>query len=204
MGVCEFLRGMERHSVEDLVYRSGGLKVGHKDRVNDLVRAFANTNGFSSVGVRLSLLNTYQDIGEVIFSHLISQPRRLSRDERRLVNRHPIISAHILETQGFEEVMGEDLFYEILYHHERYDGKGFFGIKRKDIPFYARILGPMDFYVAITSDRPHRKAVSHEMALEEIEAQSGRMFDPEMVPTIVETIENSPAYPMGCAQVKQL
>jgi len=192
MSACDFFRSLEKYSVEELSRRLEGLKPGHRDRVNDIVRSFANLNGFNDICTDLMLLNNYQNIGEAFISYLISQTRRLNREEKKMIRRHPILSAHVLDAKVFENVIGKDLFQEILYHHERFDGKGFFRVQGKQVPELVRVISPMDFYVAVTSVRPHRDAVSHEEAIQELHNQSGKMFDPKIIPYVVEAIECQP------------
>jgi HD-GYP domain-containing protein (c-di-GMP phosphodiesterase class II) len=70
----------------------------------------------------------------------------------------------------------------LLYHHERYDGSGYpFGLAQDKIPLEARIFAVVDAYDAMTSERPYRKAVPPEEALQEIRANAGTQFDPQVV-----------------------
>ena len=67
-------------------------------------------------------------------------------------------------------------------HHERYDGKGYPDkLKGNDIPFQARIVAIADAYDAMTSDRSYRKALSDEVAINELIVNKGSQFDPAMV-----------------------
>jgi HD-GYP domain-containing protein (c-di-GMP phosphodiesterase class II) len=70
----------------------------------------------------------------------------------------------------------------ILYHHERFDGLGYSaGLKGKEIPLGARIIGIVDIYEALVADRPYRKAYSRADALRIIKEGSGTQFDPRIV-----------------------
>ncbi len=70
----------------------------------------------------------------------------------------------------------------VLYHHERYDGKGYpKGIKGKNIPIEARILAIADAFAAMISPRPYRSALSYREAIEELKKGAGTQFDPELV-----------------------
>ena len=66
-------------------------------------------------------------------------------------------------------------------HHERWDGRGYpLGLKGNDVPLIARIIAVADTYDAMTSDRAYRRALPHEVAVDEIERCSGTQFDPEV------------------------
>ncbi len=78
-----------------------------------------------------------------------------------------------------------------MYHYERWDGNGYpYGPKGKNIPLYSRVLAIVDAFDAMTSDRPYRKALSFEMALEEIKANAGTQFDPDIVETFLNVMSN--------------
>ena len=70
----------------------------------------------------------------------------------------------------------------ILSHHERWDGKGYpQGLKGEEIPLGARILSVVDYFDALTSDRPYHKAMTHEAALPLLQQEAGRALDPAVV-----------------------
>ncbi len=64
-----------------------------------------------------------------------------------------------------------------LYHHERIDGSGYYGLCGNEIPFFSRIIAVADVYEALTADRPYRKAWSKEDAVNFIENNAGILFD---------------------------
>jgi len=108
----------------------------------------------------------------------LSAPRPLSTVERGLIAMHPVIAAEILK-QGpaLREVAPI-----VYHHHERYDGTGYpDGLAGDDIPLGARILAVADAYVAMTSERPYRSALSPDEAVRELLKGSGTQFDPEVV-----------------------
>jgi diguanylate cyclase len=77
-----------------------------------------------------------------------------------------------------------------LYHHERYDGKGYpEGLKGKDIPLESRILAISDAFAAMTSERVYSKVFSFGEAVQEIKKGAGTQFDPELVEVFVNAIE---------------
>jgi len=79
----------------------------------------------------------------------------------------------------------------ILKHHEWWNGNGYpLGIKEEDIPLECRILAIADAYDAMTSDRPYRKAMRHEEALQELKRYAGTQFDPKLVLIFVNIFKN--------------
>ena len=75
----------------------------------------------------------------------------------------------------------------IEQHHERYDGKGYpKGLSGDEWRIEGKILAVCDTYDAMTSDRPYRKALSHEIAIQEIKDHSGAQFDPEVAAAFIE------------------
>ncbi|MEW5867329.1 MAG: HD domain-containing phosphohydrolase, partial [Bacillota bacterium] len=82
----------------------------------------------------------------------------------------------------------------ILKHHEWWNGQGYpLGLKGKEIPLECRILAIVDAYDAMTSDRPYRKALTHEQAVRELERCAGTQFDPDLVQKVVQILETSGA-----------
>ena len=78
-----------------------------------------------------------------------------------------------------------------MAHHERWDGTGYpRGLQGELIPIEARIIALASSYVAMTSERPYRPAVSEEVALQEIIKHAGTQFDPEIVKAFVENFNN--------------
>ena len=83
-----------------------------------------------------------------------------------------------------------DLIPLVLYHHERWDGKGYpGGLKSQEIPIGARIIAVSDVYQALTSKRPYRKSFSKKEALRIIQEGSGKQFDPEIVKRFMAIVE---------------
>ncbi|MCK5287832.1 MAG: HD domain-containing protein, partial [Candidatus Omnitrophica bacterium] len=128
------------------------------------------------------------DLGKVgISQSILSKKGSLTIKEREIIKTHPSIAAEILrEIHALRGAIPS-----ILYHHERYDGKGYpLGIKGEEIPLGARIIAISDVYEALISDRPYRKAFSKKKALEIIEEGIGTQFDPKISKIFLQIIKN--------------
>ncbi len=123
------------------------------------------------------------DIGKVaIPDNILFKPGPLTESEWNIMRHHPIIATEILKSNPH-------LVPALAIprsHHEKWDGSGYpDGMAGEDIPIAARIFAFADVYDALTSDRPYRKAWSHGDALGYVLEQSGRHFDPSIVPVFI-------------------
>ncbi|MFH1753910.1 MAG: diguanylate cyclase [Candidatus Omnitrophota bacterium] len=127
------------------------------------------------------------DLGKVgIPDKILFKKGKLERDEFDVVKEHPRIGAEIIRHIHFLK----DIIPIILYHHERWDGKGYpSGLKGGQIPLAARIIAVVDVYYALVSNRPYRKAYTKEEAVRIIKEGSGTQFDPEIVTAFLKAIE---------------
>ncbi len=134
----------------------------------------------------LALLVQLHDIGNVgIPDHILFKEGPLTKDEWEIMYKHPEIGYRIVKASIDLAVIG-DL---ILKHHERWDGEGYpLGLEGEEIPIECRVFSIIDAYVAMTSDRPSRKALSPEEAKQEIKTCSGTQFDPELVKVFLEIL----------------
>jgi putative nucleotidyltransferase with HDIG domain len=123
------------------------------------------------------------DIGKIGISDAILRKKaRLTPDEFRMIKTHPKIGAEIIRVIHFLK----DVVPVVLYHHERWDGKGYpSGLKGTEIPLPARIVALADAYQALTSDRPYRKAYPKKEALAILRKESGSHFDKKLVDLLV-------------------
>jgi cyclic di-GMP phosphodiesterase len=120
------------------------------------------------------------DIGKIgVPDHILRKPGRLTEHEFALIRRHPVIGTQILRDVALLDGQGVAV---VRSHHERWDGTGYPDrLRGRDIPVGARIFAVVDALDAMTSDRPYRRAMSWQTALKEIDAESGRQFDPDIV-----------------------
>lgn len=127
------------------------------------------------------------DVGKIgTPDHILNKPGRLSSDETLVMQRHPIIGSAML-TQVQLAGCARNW---VLHHHERWDGNGYpDNLRGEEIAIEARIVSVVDAYDAMTSDRPYRRAMSHEAALKEIADASGSQFDPFVVEKFIQLSE---------------
>src|SRR5581483_3040757 len=131
------------------------------------------------------------DIGKVgIPEHILCKVGPLSAEEWNVMRAHPAIGAQIVAPIRF---LGNAALV-IRHHHERFDGSGYpDGLRGSDIPLAARIFAVADAFDAMTSDRPYRRALSVERAIEEICDGGGSQFDPDVVRVFVDMVEEEPS-----------
>ncbi len=128
------------------------------------------------------------DIGKIgIEDSILHKPGPLTRREWDIMRSHSEIGAHIVQgVSGLEQIAPI-----ILAHHERVDGMGYpHHLKDIQIPLAARIIAVVDSYSAMTEGRVYREARSHEEAITELIACSGKMYDPEVVKAFIQLFDH--------------
>jgi putative two-component system response regulator len=138
------------------------------------------------------------DVGKIgIPDHILLKPGKLDSEEWEIMRNHSAIGAELLAGSRSPVVqMGEVI---ALTHHERWDGSGYpRGLKGDEIPFVARVTAICDVFDALISERPYKPAWSLERARGEIQTESGKHFDPELVdiftrifPELVEIVDDA-------------
>jgi len=146
---------------------------------------FSQIPGFLEKVQQAALLH---DVGKIgIRDNILLKPEALTSEENEIVAQHPKISEHIL--MGLKGI-SQDVLAGVKYHHERYDGTGYCGLKGGLIPPIARILAVADSYDAMTTDRPYRRALSDNETLKEI-IKSTYYSGPQWDPIVVEALLNA-------------
>jgi putative nucleotidyltransferase with HDIG domain len=132
-----------------------------------------------------------RDIGMLALpDSMVLTTTRLSPSEWALINRHPILGAELLE--GLEALNSAAPI--IRWHHERWDGRGYpDGLVGEAIPLMSRVIAICDAFVAVASDRPHRRGMGAAAAAELLRHESGQQFDPAMVDTLGACLANDTA-----------
>jgi HD-GYP domain-containing protein (c-di-GMP phosphodiesterase class II) len=128
------------------------------------------------------------DIGKVgIPETILAKPGPLDANEWKLMREHPAIGARIIEPIRFLAGAMEI----VRSHHERWDGAGYpDGLAGEEIPLTARIFAVADSFDAMTSDRPYRRAMPLEVALDEIRAGAGAQFDPVAAERFLDLVDS--------------
>ena len=171
-------------SLADAIEQRDPYTGGHTQRVTLYSQAIAKYLQLKPLERKwLKITSVLHDIGKIgIEDHILKKPTRLSPKEFDLIKHHSDIGAKIIEhiRQLKEIVPG------VKYHHEQINGKGYpDGLRGKDIPILAKIVAVADTYDAMTTDRPYRKAMEKEAAIEELKRCSGTQLDKEVVEAFI-------------------
>lgn len=163
---------------------------GHSRRVAAYSREIAKRCGYEDPE-GLYYVALLHDIGKIgIPDKILNKPGKLTPDEYKLIQNHPVIGGDILK--DFTAVNG--IVEGAMYHHERYDGTGYCqGLSGEDIPIAARIIGVADAYDAMSSARVYRPRLEVETIIRELKAGSSTQFDPQMAQIMLDMIEDGTA-----------
>ncbi|MBY6038280.1 HD-GYP domain-containing protein [Fictibacillus nanhaiensis] len=153
---------------------------GHSKRVAIYSMILAKHGAFNDVDLgELELTALIHDIGKISTPDaVLMKDGKLTQEEYEIMKKHPVDGMILAQSFGYSE----HVLKGILHHHERFDGLGYpYKLKGEDIPFYSRILAVADSFDAMTSNRAYRRAMTPWDAKKEIENQSGKMYDPQLV-----------------------
>jgi len=153
---------------------------GHSERVSVNSTVIARVMGLTPEQIEIIRIGAkLHDLGKIgIPDAVLRKPGRLSAEEYRLIQRHPLIGKKILEKVG----RFKDFLPIVELHHENPDGSGYpYGLREDEIPIGVRIVHVADVYDAITSDRSYRKAMSEAKAWDLLIKGRGKLFDPEVI-----------------------
>src|SRR5919108_271726 len=116
------------------------------------------------------------DIGKLaVPDHILNKPGKLTEAEFERMKIHTTVGAQILERVGFPYPVVPI----VRYHHERWDGGGYpEGLKGEEIPLTARILSVVDCFDSAREDRPYRRGMTPEEAINYVLEESGKTYDP--------------------------
>ena len=137
--------------------------------------------------VSLEFAALLHDVGKLgVPESILNKPDKLDDEEWKIMKEHPRFGVKILEPiSSFDQISSW-----ILYHHERLDGKGYYGLKESEIPLAAKILAIADTYSAITMRRSYKEPRTHEDAMQIIKDVAGTQLDKTLVDIFVTIPKN--------------
>jgi putative two-component system response regulator len=167
------------------------MNVAHEDRaVARLAEMVSLSMGYSqSKAKQIGNAAALHDIGKQrIDARLLNKPGKLTQKEFDLVKTHTKIGAEMLSTIQGE--LGEMARTICLYHHEKWDASGYWGIRAGDLPEYVSIVSISDVFIACCSARPYKSAWPPRETLDYIYTQAGIQFSPGLVDVFIPLIQS--------------
>lgn len=161
---------------------------GHSIRVALYSKELAKRMGLpEEEQERIYYVALMHDIGKIgIPDSILKKEGKLTDEEMAVIRTHPTIGGEILKDCTALKGIAEGA----RHHHERFDGNGYcMGLAGAKIPLIARIIGVADAYDAMSNARCYRKALDREVIISELEEGTGTQFDPEIVPLMLQMIE---------------
>src|SRR2546423_9278874 len=152
------------------------------------------------------------DIGKIaVPDYILHKPGKLTAEEFNRMKLHTVVGAQILSRVEFPFPVVP----VVRHHHERWDGRGYpDGLRGEEIPLTARILSVVDCFDAVREDRPYRRAMTREQAINYILEESGKTYDPQVVATFlahlpefeaeIDAMRHAPAPTFGIEAAEQL
>src|SRR4051812_23814433 len=174
----------------DVVEADDDYTASHCRSVVELCGATGNELGLRRDEMQdLEIAALLHDVGKIaIPSEILNKPSHLTEEEFALMKTHTIEGQALLERVGGKLARVGEI---VRSCHERWDGRGYpDGLVGTQIPLAARIVFCCDAYSAMTTDRPYRRAMTPEAALEELRSNSGTQFEPRIVASVVRVVEN--------------
>jgi putative nucleotidyltransferase with HDIG domain len=164
----------------------------HSRRVAERSVEVARVLGMPESGIESLRVAAYlHDIGKVdVSAEVLGKAAQLSAEERAELERHVDYGTEMLQRVGGLLAHVVPL---VLYHHERWDGRGYKGLAGEAIPLGSRIIAVCDTYDAIVADRPYRRGRSHAHAMEILRAERGTQFDPAVVDAFLTLFDDEAA-----------
>lgn len=140
----------------------------HGYRVSEISGKIAMKMGLSKMDIEaVRICGNFHDIGKFqIDPYILNKRDSLTTDEFAIIKNHAIYSQEIMLRKGKFEYSSI-----VLFHHERMDGSGYYGLKNDEIPLISKIIAVADIYDALNNDRAYRRAYKRETALKIIEQE---------------------------------
>ena len=171
-------------SITNIIDARDDYTGGHSKRVASCAVALAEKLGMSREDIfNMGYVGLLHDIGKIgIRDEVLNKPGKLTEREYEMIKRHTLSGADILDGLYFIPHVQEGA----LYHHERYDGKGYpTGLKGEEIPFFARVINVADSYDAMSTNRVYRPQLTREEIIREFERCKGTQFDPQIAEVFI-------------------
>ncbi len=165
---------------------------GHSMRVAIYSSELARRMGYEEERQeQIYYMGLLHDIGKIgIPDCILKKPGKLTNEEMQVIRSHPSIGGEILK--DFTAIQG--ISDGARYHHERYDGNGYNeGLSGEEIPMPARIICVADSYDTMSSRRVYKDFQDSDYILKELQECSGKQFDPQIVPHMIEMIQDGTA-----------
>ena len=185
--LCDYQQSFVEN-LANAVDTKGGYKVSHSKNTAKLARQLCKQLGLNEKTTDLIYYaGLLQNIGKIALPEKIFATNgKLSAEELQKIQEHSNIGVHLLMNINF---LSEVVPY-ITYQKERYDGTGApEGLKGQSIPFGSRIIAVADAYSAMTSDRPYRKAMPVDKALEIMQSEAGAKWDPVVINALADAVK---------------
>ncbi len=181
------MRGKTINAIIKTLHEKNKREEQHSHRVSALCKSMGKALDLTEGEIQeLQTVGLLHDIGKIAIEQtILNKPGKLTNEEWREIKRHPEIGYRILSTVNDMSEMAE----YVLAHHERWDGLGYpKGLIGEEITLQSRIISIADAYDAMTSERSYRSALREEIAIEELEKNSGTQFDPELLRVFIEKV----------------
>lgn len=178
------------NALAETVEKRDVYTAGHTRRVTDYSLSIGKILSLNEHDLEnLTLAAILHDIGKIgVPDNVLLKAGRLTDAEFEIMKRHSIYGEEILNhIEGLKEIVSA-----VKSHHEHYDGNGYPDkLQGTKINLYSRIIAVADTFDAMTTDRPYRKALSNEIALQEIQDHSGNQFDPAVIAAFMNVFHGS-------------
>jgi len=181
------MRGKTIKAIINTLHEKNKREEAHSHRVSIFCEKMGEALNLLEREIKeLKTVGLLHDIGKIgIDETILNKPGKLTDEEWKEIMRHPEIGHRILITVNDMS----DIANYVLYHHERWDGKGYpKGLKGDEIPLQARIIAIADTYDAMTSDRSYRGALQEAIAIEQLQKNVGIQFDSKLVSVFIEKV----------------
>jgi len=192
------------HALAQAIEAKDPYTHGHVARVRDnairLAHALKQPEDDVQIIAKGAILH---DVGKISTpNEILNKPGALTPNERRKMDDHVTSSIHILKDI---RSLPPEVFEMVLFHHERFDGKGYpYGLKGDEIPIGAQIISVVDAFDAMTSDRPYRKGFPVEKAVDLLRQSSGTQFNPKVLNAFFAMLEaDEMTLPLHAIQVNR-